>query len=363
MAAAAAAGGDDLRRTSSSSLTGSPVEALRDRVSPAVYDLEASLLFCAARSHRRATVLIPFPKGFTAGGGDVGCAGQKEFARLEQSFSTLPTASVVYDAGGGIPDLSPAHTQILSWIGQNVNIAEATLEDVERQLEASSKGSLLSYTGVMPQYVFEVQHDPASARMREFSEAVAQHGSSVAFHGSTLENWYSITKIGLRNFSGTEREKNGSLYGSGIYLSTSSHVLQYAAAGDSWPRSEVVGARLRVVGVCEFVTSPEVSRGRDVAPEADETSRAQASASLPKTFVVVKNAAHVRVRYLLVYRVDQTGPGAPAQRQARDTARTVWWWKFAACAVLLLLVCLSQRQLIAFLWKRFYRWWRRFLAR
>lgn len=39
------------------------------------------------------------------------------------------------------------------------------------------------------------------------------------YHGSLIQNWFSIIHNGLQIFSNTKRMKNGSAYGSGIYLS------------------------------------------------------------------------------------------------------------------------------------------------
>ena len=39
-----------------------------------------------------------------------------------------------------------------------------------------------------------------------------------AYHGSPLENWYSILRNGLKICSGTDMQRNGAVYGNGIYL-------------------------------------------------------------------------------------------------------------------------------------------------
>ena len=52
-----------------------------------------------------------------------------------------------------------------------------------------------------------------------FSEARKSFGSTFAFHGSSIENWYSILSVGLLNASGTKYQMHGAAYGMGIYLS------------------------------------------------------------------------------------------------------------------------------------------------
>jgi len=52
-----------------------------------------------------------------------------------------------------------------------------------------------------------------------FRELKKTHGSTWAYHGSSIENWHSIMRRGLVNASGTKLQVNGAAYGSGIYLS------------------------------------------------------------------------------------------------------------------------------------------------
>lgn len=54
----------------------------------------------------------------------------------------------------------------------------------------------------------------------KFQKLKKNFGSKFAFHGSRVENWYSILRNGLRNASGTKLQLNGAAYGNGIYLST-----------------------------------------------------------------------------------------------------------------------------------------------
>lgn len=60
-----------------------------------------------------------------------------------------------------------------------------------------------------------------------FRELKAKHGSTFAFHGSSMENWHSILRRGLVNASGTRLQLNGAAYGSGIYLSPSVRPLNH----------------------------------------------------------------------------------------------------------------------------------------
>jgi hypothetical protein len=57
-----------------------------------------------------------------------------------------------------------------------------------------------------------------------FQQAKQKHGSTYAFHGSSIENWHSIMRKGLINATGTKLQLHGAAYGRGIYLSPLSSV-------------------------------------------------------------------------------------------------------------------------------------------
>eukprot|EP01112_Ceratiomyxa_fruticulosa_P017135 TRINITY_DN5281_c0_g1_i2.p1 TRINITY_DN5281_c0_g1~~TRINITY_DN5281_c0_g1_i2.p1 ORF type:complete len:688 (+),score=126.24 TRINITY_DN5281_c0_g1_i2:194-2257(+) len=58
----------------------------------------------------------------------------------------------------------------------------------------------------------------------KFQELKKMHGTTFAFHGSPVENWHSILRVGLKNCSGTNLQLHGAAYGNGIYLSPNSSV-------------------------------------------------------------------------------------------------------------------------------------------
>jgi len=77
-----------------------------------------------------------------------------------------------------------------------------------------------------------------------FRELKKSHGSTWAYHGSSIENWHSIMRKGLVNASGTKLQVNGAAYGSGIYLSPNastsfgySRMNYYGAAATANPQN------------------------------------------------------------------------------------------------------------------------------
>lgn len=51
----------------------------------------------------------------------------------------------------------------------------------------------------------------------KFQELKKKHGSVFTFHGSSIENWYSILRNGPRNLSNTKMMTAGAAYGQGVY--------------------------------------------------------------------------------------------------------------------------------------------------
>jgi len=70
------------------------------------------------------------------------------------------------------------------------------------------------------QYVL-ISQDPR--KERTFNMLKKKHGSFFCFHGSSMENWYSILRNGLRNLSNTSLMTAGAAYGQGIYASSNYH--------------------------------------------------------------------------------------------------------------------------------------------
>lgn len=62
------------------------------------------------------------------------------------------------------------------------------------------------------------------AKEAAFTAAKETHGSTFAFHGSKIENWHSIMRLGLVSASGTKLQLHGAAYGKGVYLSPLSSV-------------------------------------------------------------------------------------------------------------------------------------------
>lgn len=69
--------------------------------------------------------------------------------------------------------------------------------------------------------IFKINYHPK--KEKEFNQKIIDNGNKSfrMFHGSKMENWYSIIYSGLKNLSNTKNMINGCAHGSGVYFSNS----------------------------------------------------------------------------------------------------------------------------------------------
>ncbi|XP_045183345.2 protein mono-ADP-ribosyltransferase PARP6-like [Mercenaria mercenaria] len=147
------------------------------------------------------------------------------------------------------------------------------------------------------------------AKEAAFQEAKKRHGSTFAFHGSSIENWHSIIRQGLMNASGTKLQVNGAAYGKGIYLSPhvstsmgysrmgygSHNVKKNKAKGDGRSRF-LVSSNITCIALCEVITTPlKKNNSIWVCPEPD----------------------HVCTRFFFVYEDGQVGDSSIDTQNAK----------------------------------------------
>lgn len=107
-----------------------------------------------------------------------------------------------------------------------------------------------------------------------FQELKQKHGSIFTFHGSSIENWYSILRNGPRNLSNTKMMTAGAAYGQGVYsataFATASGYCGYRGGynntgtmgqGATWKHSIVKGKS--VIGILEIVKKKEYNKSGD----------------------------------------------------------------------------------------------------
>jgi hypothetical protein len=65
------------------------------------------------------------------------------------------------------------------------------------------------------------------------------------FHGSTVVNWLSILRYGIRPMSGTRYQSSGNVYGNGIYVSDSIATSMMYSTGT-----------MQIIAVCDLIDDP-----------------------------------------------------------------------------------------------------------
>jgi len=104
-------------------------------------------------------------------------------------------------------------------------------------------------------------------------------GSFYAFHGSALGNWHCILRIGLKNYSNTNKMSTGAAYGQGIYMaSTASTSFSYMVPGNTWTKSSIGnGGTMSCIALVEVLdlrgepNTPIKDHGGTILTCTDET--------------------------------------------------------------------------------------------
>ena len=125
-------------------------------------------------------------------------------------------------------------------------------------------------------------HSPVT--LRAFNEAKTNHGSFYAFHGSSIENWYSIIRNGLRNMSSSHMMTAGAAYGAGIYaaenMGTSLGYCGYTSSSAThiWQHNNLDNKH--IMAIIEVINKNEYKHGG---------------------IYVIPNDQDVIIRYLLIF--------------------------------------------------------------
>lgn len=92
---------------------------------------------------------------------------------------------------------------------------------------------------------FEINHT------EQIENKFKNASNNYLYHGSPLPNWISIFKKNLKNCSGTTLQRNGAVYGSGVYLTSSIHYASNYGHHNNYT----------IIGVCQLLNDVTPSSG------------------------------------------------------------------------------------------------------
>lgn len=149
---------------------------------------------------------------------------------------------------------------------------------------------------ISPTHVFEISYNEEKNKkfellkqqLLESDSNLATQLTTISFHGTRMDNIYSILHMGLLgHFS-----KNA-LFGEGTYLSGEPSIsLHYSPSNKTWSKS-LIGQRMSCLLVCETINdSTHVKTGFNSKTTSNQ---------IPEKYFIVKNNDYVRVKYVLVY--------------------------------------------------------------
>ncbi|CAD5117469.1 unnamed protein product [Dimorphilus gyrociliatus] len=252
------------------------VAKLKDRLQKDIYacDLRLSIFFAALTSYKRSSVCRPVPAKFVK--------EEVDYDSMLKFFKNIPPLTEVLE---NIDTITSDQRELLNWAVD------------ERQYSLQSRPSSFFPTVSMlcgqiqstikPDFIFEVTYSPIV--QQKFNNLARDHPTVFAYHGSSLENFHSITHYGLQNHL-----NKTSLFGEGTYLSTELHVCLNFSSVFHILRENLIGKRLRCIAVCEAVDNHAwVKRG--------ETNKTK----VPEKYLVATNNEAVIIRYLLIYKYDK----------------------------------------------------------
>jgi len=249
-------------------------------------DVHLSLFVAASHSYKSHSLVQPFPASFLSP------VGERLMPELTSCLGSLPPLPSLVRSMRGVPEES---LRLLHWLLS----APLSLHSLDRK-EAEDVINESCPRGPRPTLVLKV----SSPGYKRFLERVGGEGCDLAFHGSRLDNFYSILNSGLQ-----QHRTKSSLFGEGVYLSEELSVsLPYSSQGVAWKGSSL-GSILSCVALCQVARGREgVVRAQGQVPEGSQGGK------VPDKYLVVRNNELCNIRYLLVYQHSPLGKAASPNR-------------------------------------------------
>ena len=132
-------------------------------------------------------------------------------------------------------------------------------------IELDSKSRIEKLGPDIEQYIV-TSHPPETEK--QFAEKKKEFGSFFAFHGSAIENWYSILRNGIRNLSNTHLMTAGAAYGPGVYsaenISTSFSYCRFTNTDCIWHHSQLSKPPKACMAIIEVINKQKNKKGNGI---------------------------------------------------------------------------------------------------
>ncbi|KAH3840096.1 protein mono-ADP-ribosyltransferase PARP16-like isoform X2 [Dreissena polymorpha] len=313
---------------------------------PLAADLQWSLFIAALRNYRVDTVLRPFPPMFLNG-------EEKDLNALQSAVSEIPSLSRLTREVHKMPN---KQLELVKWVMDSrsftlSNVGTTKFSDIKKLTGHSVKVT-------EPNYIFEVQ--PSAQADEKFAHLQGDRGLLYAYHGSRLENFYSILHNGLASHM-----NKTSVFGEGTYLSGELSVsIIYSPNGTGWDLSDL-GNQLSCVAVCEMIDDPAVKcQNKPYSSEKGSAvlaARARANAGpseggeVPEKYYVVQNNEVIRVKYILVYAQKSSSHISNSRSRKSWIKEHRFLLMVVAYAVILCSIGLANSHTFHLYWRRLWR--------
>ncbi|KAF2885797.1 hypothetical protein ILUMI_20380 [Ignelater luminosus] len=247
-------------------------------------DILLCLFMAALQSYRVDRCLRPFPTMYIK-------ESNKDIDNLRRTCETIPTLDNILKS----PQMcSNEVIELLLWLfcqKEQPQLKKISYNEVNVPSEIRKS--------FQPHYTFEVIY-PERAETT-WHKRKGSRSSFLGYHGSQLDNFYSILKVGLQQHFGIAKEL---LYGKGIYLTSEITVsMTYAPFSLSWVHS-TLGGRKSIIAVCEVIDDIDKVKCKDAKFKERAVNQGSISGSIPDKYFVVTDSDMVRLKYLFVYKKD-----------------------------------------------------------
>lgn len=258
-----------------------------------------ALFWSAMSSFRHDSILRPFPPMFLEGRVEAEPEGvgenssrreeeQKDIEGLREVFTSFPPLERI---ATGKATLSTQQAELLHWILNPKRFTVSSKEPASFTSILEHSPSTADTALRKPKHIFELKYNEDAES--KFCSVTGEHGLMYAFHGSSVENFYSIVHNGLLNIF-----NKVSAFGEGTYLSTELGVClnwspsgSFRHAGGNGTLPEMASC----IAMCEVVKHPSVMSRYQVGGEPNIQGK------VPEKYFIVSNDEYIRIKYVMVY--------------------------------------------------------------